>query len=304
MFLVEYEQDAFSAWDNAQQIWLSLILSPNKTNELLFFKVIEKIINTTKDKSLISKILTLPSEKFLHQQVEIIDVFSIHQQRETMIQKIFNRFELLLLNTYQSLTNNNNYKLTPKDVGERSLKNICLYYLSKGEYLHLAKNQFNQANCMTDKISAFNVLLSNNNQYQQQAKLSFYQTFKNDAQVMDKFFAAQSTSPLANVDNIKQLMKHKLFSFNNPNRLRSVVGGFTQNYINFHNKKGYEFFTDIILKLDKTNPQIGARLVSVYNHWKLFTPELKTLQKQQLERIIQTDNLSNDIFEIVQSALK
>jgi aminopeptidase N len=304
IFLVEYEQDAFSAWDNAQQIWLSLILAPNKINELLFFEVIEKIINTTKDKSLISKILTLPSEKFLHQQVEIIDVFSIHQQRETMIQKIFNRFELLLLNTYQSLTNNNNYKLTPKDVGERSLKNICLYYLSKGEYLYLAKNQFNQANCMTDKISAFNVLLSNNNQYQQQAKLSFYQTFKNDAQVMDKFFAAQSTSPLASVDNIKQLMKHKLFSFNNPNRLRSVVGGFTQNYINFHNKKGYEFFTDIILKLDKTNPQIGARLVSVYNHWKLFTPELKTLQKQQLERIIQTDNLSNDIFEIVQSALK
>mgnify|MGYP001594253188 CR=1 FL=1 len=304
IFLVEHETDAFSVWDNAQQIWLSLILTPDKVDESLFFDAIEKVVNTTQDKSLISEILTLPSERFLHQQVEVIDVFDIHQKREKVIEKILNRFESLLLKTYQSLVNNNAYKLTPEAVGGRSLKNICLYYLGKGSHFHLAEHQFNQANCMTDQIAAFNVLLSRENHYQDQAKLSFYQAFKEDVQVMDKFFAAQSTSPLANVANIKQLMEHELFSFNTPNRLRSVVGGFTQNYINFHNQAGYEFFTDIILKLNKTNPQIGARLVSVYNHWRRFTPELKTLQKQQLEKIIQTDDLSNDIFEIVQAALK
>ncbi|MEO1940589.1 MAG: aminopeptidase N C-terminal domain-containing protein, partial [Candidatus Thioglobus sp.] len=124
------------------------------------------------------------------------------------------------------------------------------------------------------------------------------------AQVMDKFFAVQSSSLVGDVKSVKLLMQHELFSFNTPNRLRSVVGSFAQNYINFHNQAGYEFFTDIILKLNKTNPQIGARLVSVYNHWKRFTPELKALQQQQLEKIIQSDDLSNDIFEIVQAALK
>ncbi len=121
---------------------------------------------------------------------------------------------------------------------------------------------------------------------------------------MDKFFAVQSSSIVSNVESIKELMQHELFSFSTPHRLRSVVGGFTQNYVNFHNQAGYEFFTDIILKLNKTNPQIGARLVSVYNHWKRFTPELKMLQQQQLKKIIQSDDLSNDIFEIVQAALK
>jgi aminopeptidase N len=60
----------------------------------------------------------------------------------------------------------------------------------------------------------------------------------------------------------------------------------------------------VILKLNTSNPQIGARLVATYNHWKRFTPELKALQKQQLERIANTENLSKDIFEIVQVALK
>jgi aminopeptidase N len=99
-------------------------------------------------------------------------------------------------------------------------------------------------------------------------------------------------------------MNHELFSFNTPNRLRSVVAGFSQNYINFHNEKGYDFFTDIIIKLNKSNPQIGARLVSVYNHWRLFSPDLRMLQEKQLKRISLTKGLSNDIFEIVQAALK
>jgi aminopeptidase N len=157
---------------------------------------------------------------------------------------------------------------------------------------------------MTDQIAAFNALIANDSIDKNQAINSFYQEFKQDVQVMDKFFAVQSSSVTCDIANIKLLMQHELFSFNTPNRLRSVIGGFTQNYINFHHQAGYEFFTDIILKLNQSNPQIGARLVSVYNHWKRFTPELKQLQKQQLERIIQSKNLSNDIYEIVQAALK
>jgi aminopeptidase N len=304
IFLVGNDSDAYVVWDSAQQIWLSLILTPNKTHEQLFFDAIEKLVQTRQDKSLVSEILTLPSERFLHQKVDVIDVFDIHQKREEMVSKVLYRFKSLLLKTYHSLDHVKVYQLTPEAAGERSLKNTCLYYLSKDKDSSLARTQFEQANCMTDQIAAFGALVASDSAYKKQAISNFYQIFEQDVQVMDKFFAVQSTSPLATVADIKQLMKHELFSFNTPNRLRSVVGGFTQNYINFHNQSGYEFFTDIILKLNRSNPQIGARLVSVYNHWRRFTPELKQLQKQQLEKIIQSDDLSNDIFEIVQAALK
>jgi aminopeptidase N len=304
IFLVAHESDGYAIWDNAQQIWLSLILTPNAKNEALFFSALENLIKNTQDYSLLSEVLTLPSERFLHQQVKIIDVFDIHQRREQMILRVLTHFREIFLTLFQSLKTHDAYTLTAQDVGARALKNVCLAYLSKGEDLALAYQQFESANCMTDNIAAFAAIMDNEKGDKTQVKRSFFEDFKDDTQVMDKFFAVQAASIITDVGVVKKLMEHKLFCFNTPNRLRSVVGSFTQNYVNFHHQAGYEFFTDIILKLNHSNPQIGARLVAVYNHWRRFTPELKALQKQQLEKIIHSENLSNDIFEITQAALK
>ncbi|SMN12134.1 Membrane alanine aminopeptidase N [uncultured Candidatus Thioglobus sp.] len=307
IFLVKHDNDSFVKWDNAQQIWLSLIIGDENisdANEEKFFDAIEAAIKTTADHSLICELITLPSERALHNYQTIIDVFDIHNKREVIIQKIIQRFKPLLLKTYHALNTKQAYNITPESVGHRALKNLCLSYLVKNTSSDLAQTQFNSADCMTDKISAFHILLNNKDAQHQQVLSDFYQEFKDDVQVMDKFFSSQALSDICDVDKVKQLMQHKLFSFNNPNRLRSVVGSFTHNYINFHNQAGYTFLTDIIIKLNDSNPQIGARLVSVYNHWKRFTPELKALQKQQLEKILNSKNLSKDIFEIVQAALK
>ncbi|SMM98574.1 Membrane alanine aminopeptidase N [uncultured Candidatus Thioglobus sp.] len=307
IFLVKHDNDSFVKWDNAQQIWLSLIMGDENisdANEQRFFDAIESALKTTADHSLVCALITLPSERALHNYQTTIDVFDIHNKREAIIQKIIQRFKPLLLETYHTLNSKQAYNITPKSVGHRALKNVCLSYLLKGGAPDLAQTQFDSADCMTDKISAFYILL-NNKQAQHQHLLSdFYQQFKDDVQVMDKFFSSQALSNTCDVDKVKQLMQHKLFSFNNPNRLRSVVSSFAGNHINFHNQAGYTFLTDIIIKLNDSNPQIGARLVSVYNHWKRFTPELKALQKQQLEKILNRKNLSKDIFEIVQAALK
>lgn len=305
IFLVKHDKDSFSRWDNAQQLWLSLILTPEKIDEMLFFDAIESVIKNIDDQSLVCELLTLPSERALHNHQPIIDVFDVHNKREQVVQKIRTRFKLLLLELYQSLTDINQvYELTPKAVGQRALKNICLFYLGTEENLELANTQFKLANCMDDKLAALKILLDSDNPYHQAALSDFYQEFKDDTQVMDKYFSVQAASDVCDIKAVKALMQHELFSFNTPNRLRSVVSIFSQNYVNFHCQAGYEFFTDIIIKLNASNPQIGARLVTVYNHWKRYTPELKDLQKQQLEKTFNTKNLSKDIFEIVQAALK
>jgi aminopeptidase N len=178
-----------------------------------------------------------------------------------------------------------------------------LSYLVKAGEFELAYNQFESANCMSDRLAAFNALLSVDNSYQDKVIQQMFKLYQHDVQVMDKWFAAQALAAGNGVDEIKQLMQHALFSFNTPNRLRSVIGNFASNFVQFHNQQGYELLTEVIIKLNTSNPQIGARLVSIYNHWKRYTPELRELQKQQLETILATDNLSNDIFEIVQAAL-
>jgi hypothetical protein len=59
------------------------------------------------------------------------------------------------------------------------------------------------------------------------------------------------------------IKREELFSFNTPNRLRSVVGGFAHNYTNFHQQASYEFFTDVILRLNTSNPKTLLRQWSV-----------------------------------------
>ena len=304
IFLVKHDSDSFVKWDKAQELWTSLILAPEQVDEASFFDALEFTIKNTQDYSLVCELLTPPSERTLHNQQTVIDVFDIHNKREIVIQKIQTKFKLLLLEMYQNLNTEQAYEITPQAVGKRALKNRCLFYLCKDGVLDLAKMQFNTANCMSDKLAAFKVLSDKHSPHRESILLDFYQEFKDDTQVMDKYFSVQAGSNICDVKAVKALMQHELFSFDTPNRLRSVVGIFAQNYVNFHNQAGYEFFTDVILKLNVSNPQIGARLVAVYNHWRRFTPELKALQKQQLEKISNSKNLSKDIFEIVQAALK
>jgi aminopeptidase N len=232
-----------------------------------------------------------------------INVVKVRQKREAVIDKIVQRFKHVLLSIYNKLNTVDVFKLTPEAVGVRSLKNTCLSYLVKAGEFELAYQGFESANCMSDRLNALNALLSVDNAYQDQAVQQMFTLYQNDVQVMDKWFAVQALSAGNGVDEIKQLMQHELFSFNTPNRLRSVIGSFASNFVQFHNQKGYELLTEVIIKLNTSNPQIGARLVSIYNHWKRYTPELRELQKQQLENILATDDLSNDIFEIVQAAL-
>jgi len=303
IFLCEHDTDAFSRWDNAQALWLLLILHPKQIDEKALFNAFENILTKETDNALVSELLTLPSERLIHLQMDEINVVEIRQKREVVIDKIAQRFKLILLSIYNKLNTADTFELTPEAVGARSLKNVCLSYLVKAGEFELAYQGFESANCMSDRLSAFNALLSVDNAYQDKVIQQMFTLYQSDVQVMDKWFAAQALAPGNGVNEIEQLMQHALFSFNTPNRLRSVVGSFAGNFVQFHNQQGYELLTEVIIKLNTSNPQIGARLVSIYNHWKRYTPELRELQKQQLETILATENLSNDIFEIVQAAL-
>ena len=303
IFLCEHDTDAFSRWDNAQALWSSLILNPEQIDEGALFSAFENILTKETDNALISELLTLPSERLIHLQMDEINIIEAKQKREAVIDKIVQRFKPVLLSIYNRLNTADVFELTPGAVGNRSLKNTCLSYLVKAGEFELAYRQFESANCMSDRLAAFNALLSVDNSHQDQAIQQMFTLYQHDVQVMDKWFAAQALAAGNGVDDIKQLMQHALFSFNTPNRLRSVIGSFASNFVGFHNQQGYELLTEVIIKLNTSNPQIGARLVSIYNHWKRYTPELRELQKQQLEAILATDDLSNDIFEIVQAAL-
>jgi aminopeptidase N len=117
-------------------------------------------------------------------------------------------------------------------------------------------------------MASFEVLIRSHNPYLDEVIERIYNEFKDDAQVIDMWFSYQSLSPLTTPSRVKELMSHRLFSIKNPNRVRSLVGSFTQNHLQFHCQDGYRLFGEFILELDSINPQVAARLVGIFNLWK------------------------------------
>jgi len=303
IFLVTNDSDPFNRWDNVQSLWLDYILSPELISKMEIFTMIENLMTKEGDLALLSEMISLPSEQIIHQNVTEIDVEDVHSKRNNTHLEIGSEFKGVFLDTYEKLNFKKAFDLSSASVAERALKNTCLAYLTRLGEFDIAYQQFMNSKCMTDQFGAFQPLLNNPNPYRDEVIERFYNEHHSDVQVMDKWFSAQSLSPLTSVDDVKSLMKHELFTIKNPNRVRSVIGSFSQNTSQFHCQEGYELLSEVIVELDELNPQIAARFAGIFNHWRRFAPRYSELQEIQIQSIIDREKISKDVFEIVQSAI-
>ncbi|MGB0754321.1 MAG: aminopeptidase N [Candidatus Pseudothioglobus sp.] len=304
IFLVSNDTDPFNRWDQVQSLWLDFILNPEFVSKKELFRMIENLMSKENDLALLSEMMSLPSEQIIHQNVSEIDVEDVHNRRNNSYLEIGNKFKDVFLEAYEKLNTKKPFDLSPVSVAERSFKNICLVYLTRLGEFDIAYQQFINADCMTDQYGAFQSLLNAENSYRDEVIERFYHQHRSDVQVMDKWFSAQAISSLTSVRDIRNLMKHELFTIKNPNRVRSVIGSFSQNYIQFHCQDGYELMSEVVIELDDLNPQIAARFAGIFNHWRRFVPKYSKLQELQIKSIIDRDKISKDVFEIVQSAIK
>jgi aminopeptidase N len=303
IFLVTNDSDPFNRWDNVQSLWLDYILSPELVSKMEIFTMIENLMTKEGDLALLSEMISLPSEQIIHQNVTEIDVEDVHSKRNNTHLEIGSEFKGIFLDTYEKLNFKKAFDLSSVSVAERALKNTCLAYLTRLGEFDIAYQQFMNSECMTDQFGAFQPLLNNPNPYRDEVIERFYNEHHSDVQVMDKWFSAQSVSSLTSVDDVKSLMKHELFTMKNPNRVRSVIGSFSQNTSQFHCQEGYELLSEVIVELDELNPQIAARFAGIFNHWRRFAPRYSELQEIQIQSIIDREKISKDVFEIVQSAI-
>ncbi|MCK5544400.1 MAG: aminopeptidase N C-terminal domain-containing protein, partial [Desulfobulbaceae bacterium] len=141
----------------------------------------------------------------------------------------------------------------------------------------------------------------------EEALASFYEKWKADTLVLDKWFAIQATAPQPDtMDRVKRLMNHPAFSIKNPNKVRSLVGAFCgANPVCYHDKRGegYIFLADRVLQLDRLNPQIAARLLGNLSRWRRYDTERQRMMKEQLERIMGQAKLSRDVYEVAEKSL-
>jgi aminopeptidase N len=318
--LAMYDTDQFNRWNAGQLLAQSIILQLMKQEsndaieeEDLLVNIYQSVLqDDSLDDAIKAKMLMMPSEAYLIEILENVDVDAVHQSRSALLARITQRLKELITETYQKLKAVDEYKADFPSMAKRELKNALLGMLLHAgvdESAMLAWEQFKQANNMTDEAGALKALVNSHFVSQrEQALCEFYEKWKDDVQVMELWLSIQCGSPtMGQLSHIKLLTDDPVFDIANPNKVRSVIGAFcNQSLVNFHevNGTGYRFLADNVIELNKLNPQIASRLVLPLTHWAKFEVSRKSLMKLELERILRESDLSKDLFEVVSKSLK
>jgi aminopeptidase N len=240
--------------------------------------------------------------------MKLVDPEAIHRAREALRADLGTTLESLWRDAY-AMHVANRYEYNPAAKGARRLRTIALGYLAAAgaaDAPALAKRQYDEADNMTDRQGALGVLVNGDAPERAAALAAFYDRYKGNGLVLDKWFTTQALSTRADtVAAVEALAKHPDFTLANPNRLRSLVGAFSVNQRAFHDAsgRGYAFLADMILAADKLNPQTAAKLVPPLGRWRRFGEERASLMRAALERIVATPGLSKDVYEQASKSL-
>ena len=337
IFLIAHDSDGFVRWEAAQQLGLQVInelLQQRQSNEAMqadqrLIQAMEAVLDIALDASaegtskpdfaMLARLLVLPSEAYIGEQSTEVDIDGIHEVREYLRKELANNLEYKFLQVYQKMCSDKPYQVEADDIAQRALKNTVLNYLvltdhekTGDEQIAACFEQYQQANNMTDKSAALRALLSAESpraiELKEHAFIEFYKFWKHEPLVIEQWLSMQAG--LAKKDNLTEVVKlteHESFDIKNPNKVRSVIGAFChQNLVGFHHESGsgYEFLADNVITLNKLNPQIASRLLTPLTHWKKQLPQRQALMKAQLQRILDVDNLSKDVYEVVSKSLE
>ena len=262
------------------------------------------------DPGFLAEALTLPAESYLAEQMAVIDPLAIHAAREFVRAGLGERLRGEFLAARACCAPSAPYRPDDGLAGCRRLGNLCLSYLmatESREAIGLSMSQFQSADNMTDSLGALTTLAGCDCPERSRALAAFYDTWRDDRGVIDKWFSLQATSRLPDtLARVNELLDHPDFDIRNPNRVRSLVGAFSQmNQVRFHEAggAGYRFLADQILRLNAINPQIAARMLAPFSRWRRFDPARQELMKAELSRILAEPGLARDVYEIAAKSL-
>ena len=326
--IMQKDTDEFCRWDATQQLAVSVIkemIQSYQENaygnlssiniDLRLVKGLSAILEDPSiDMAMKSLMLTLPSEKYLAEIEQPIDVKAIHDTREALKTHIANTLHEQFWRCYKALSTSEAFSVSAEAIAKRTLKNTALSYcvlVDKPVYHQACIDQYHQANNMTDQSQAFSLICHSDFPALSDIKPTildaFYSQWQNEPLVLNQWLSVQASNPHGDVlDQVKTLMNHPAFTIKNPNKVRALVGTFCANAVHFHadTGEGYRFLTEQILTLNAMNPQIASRLVTPLTRWQQFMPAQQRLMKQSLEDLLAEENLSKDVYEVVSKSLK
>ena len=312
--LFSRDDDPFNRWEAGQKLAMQMILENRLPNQKLIEAYRELLLDPNLDPAFKELALTLPAESYLYEQGHDVDPQKIYQARGAFRHAIAIALRLEFAAIYQQMQTSGPFKSDGVTAGKRGLKNFALNMLLEADvdiWAPMAVNQYQTADNMSDRYAALACLVNHDTKPAKSCLADFYERFKDDPLVIDKWFALQAMRPPlesagSTLNEVRYLQQHAAFKLNNPNRVRSLFHAFCMsNPASFHQADGnaYSFWAESVLALDPVNPQVAARLARALDRWCLFAEPYRSKMHAALERVAQCNTLSSDVREVITKAL-
>lgn len=309
IFLLAHDTDSFNKWEAGDQLMrqtlLDLILKGTSPSAAFVEALRTVAEDDTLDPAFRSLVLSLPTQEDMASALadmgETPDPIAIWNGIETLRKAIASELAPTLERLFDAYQVKDPYQPDFKQSAARALTNRCLGYLSVLDDGARAKEQYKAATNMTQQLAALANILALDSEAPECA--AFYEQWKEDRLVMDKWFALQvaCARPDQGVAITKRLTEHADFDWKNPNRFRSVLGALSGHAVVFHDPsgEGYGLMADWLITLDPVNAQTTARMCSAFQSWRRYDSVRQEMMKSAIKRILNRDDVSRNTSEIL-----
>jgi aminopeptidase N len=324
--LLANDPDPFNRWEAGQRLALrsamhSIAAHAHSTgattlNDAYIDAMRSVLRSPVLDAAFKELVLTLPSETYVAEQLDVVDPQQVHAVREAMRMQLAVALQTDWQWAFAEHQGNGAYRPDATSAGRRALAGMALGYLclaatQTGDSVWPGKalQRFKDAGNMTDRANALQALVSSGHALAAPALARFHTLFKNEELVLDKWFAIQAGAPDRGgsvLPAVRQLTAHPDFNIRNPNRARSLIFSYcSANPGGFHraDAAGYVYWSERVLELDGINPQVAARLARALDRWKRLAEPYRSAACEALKRVAAKTDLSNDVREVVDRAL-
>jgi aminopeptidase N len=318
--LMAHDSDPVNRWEAGQRLATQILLDgvdPQSYIDAVRVLLANKV-GAGETAALVAETLVLPAEQELAEATvargRTIDPERIHADRISLRQRLASELRADFERVWNVLAPVEPYAPEGEQLGRRALRNQCLAYLAESapDYLHAQVvprllAQFRQADNMTDVMAALGALANCAVPEREVALAEFYDKWRHETLVVDKWLQVQATSRLPDTpDRVRQLLDHPGFDIKVPNKVYALVRAFCfANPRHFHaaDGRGYALAADVITRLQGSNPQVASRIARSFDRWRQFDANRQAHARSALERIRDIDGLAPDVGEVIARAL-
>ncbi|PHR79637.1 aminopeptidase N [Henriciella sp.] len=308
--LAASETDPFNIWDNFQTLTRSEIFRlldepQSPPDEALVAALGDAVRANESDPAFAALLTALPDIGELFQHREPVDPAGLNEARKRLRKALG---ENLKPDAERILAEPSPAPFEPnaEQAGIRALRSAMIGLtgaLDTGDAAKRLKALFDAAPNMTESLACLRTLVPFKGAERDEAIETFYERWKDNPLVIDKWFAVQAGQGTA--EDARRLSQHPDFDLSNPNRVRSVAAAFSMtNLAAFHAKdgEGHKVIGDIVLETDKRNPALAARLLTSFEQWRKLEPAAKASAEKTL-KALQAEGLSENAADILSRAI-